>query len=267
MNNSEYLNLIDDIKNIKKENIEEIILITKYCLNTYINSVIVFGFNSKVTQDITNVLKEVINIIKEEHNMLNFLKEYTKDSNVNEVNNFIIELDILNEETIQYYYHVLDGIEDACDIELEWKANRPVKHFKSLIDSYDYHKKLYGLILSTEDIKKFFNYPKEFWNYIDKKTYLLDSRLEQNKDFYGVNMKLNEEKYLTDIKIFIPEIINLETALINVHEIKHAYDLYERLGKIIDKDELEYEETSKKYEQNFKERYLVKRYQQTFNKN
>ena len=60
MNLQEIENLKDDIKDIKKENMEELFLITKYCFSTYIKSSIIYGINHYITKDVINILKEFI---------------------------------------------------------------------------------------------------------------------------------------------------------------------------------------------------------------
>ena len=89
----------------------------------------------------------------------------------------------------------------------------------------------YGLDLKDEDIKLFLNYPNTFWEFISSRTKYLNNYIE-NRDFYGVYPKFDFNSCLIDIKIIIPKIINLATALINIHEFKHAYDLYNILGSI-----------------------------------
>ena len=43
---------------------------------------------------------------------------------------------------------------------------------------------------------------------------------------FGVENIKQDNNCLIDIKVFVPNVINLETAVINVHEFKHAYDLW-----------------------------------------
>lgn len=261
MNHDEYKNFKDDVRNIKKQNIEEFLLMFNYCLNAYMNSVCVFGINSSVSKDIINFWREFRSIINEEKNILNFLlNNYTK-INIDEVNNFICELDDLNEETIEYCYKYLEGIEDACSMGVEWKARRPIKNFDTLIDTDLYYKKMIGLVITFSDIKKYLGYEDEFWNLIDSKTYIIDSYDEKDKNFYGVNIKYNN-KIVEDIKVFVPKIINLETALVNVHEFKHAYDLYELIGKEKVLNDDYYEKIAKESEKEFKNKYLLRKLKQ-----
>lgn len=260
MNRDEYINFKDDVRSIKMQNVFEILTMFNYCLNAYMNSVFVFGINSNVSKDVISSWKEFRKIIKKEKNILNFLLNNYKKINIDEVNNFICELDDLNEETVQYYYKYLDGIDDACDMGVEWKAKRPVKYFDTLIENCLYDNKMIGLILSFNDIKNHLGYEKKFWNWVDNKVYIVDSKEEEDKDFYGVNIKCNSKK-IEDIKVFVPKIINLETALVNVHEFKHAYDLWKLIGKEMVYDEY-YENSARECENEFKNKYLVKKLEQ-----
>ncbi len=104
-----------------------------------------------------------------------------------------------------------------------------------------------------DDIKRFLNYSSTFWQYIEKRIVPTDDCF-----FYGVNMKMDTNNCLVDMKVFVPVITDLQTTLVNVHELKHAYDLYQLLGNPLDKGEYEYERRVKELEESFKEKYMVK---------
>jgi len=264
MNCSEYRTLKEDIREIKKQNIEELLLVFKYCLAAYVDSVMTFGFNSNVSLDIIKFFKEFKSIIKNEKSMLNFLLENYFLVDIDEVNNFLCKLDDLNEETINYYYKFLDDVGDACDMGVEWKGKRPFKTFDTLVETDRYYKELCGLLLSFEDIKNYFNYEDDFWNYIDSKVYLVDDREYEDKGFYGVNMKCDDDNKLEELKIFVPNIINLETALINVHEFRCAYDLYKLIGKKVELDETFCEKVASDSEFEFRNEYINKKLKKVF---
>ena len=256
--------LKDDVKDICYQNIEEVFLMAKYCLIAYVKSVMSFGRDHFVTLEVIRVWKEFLSIIREEKNILKYLVQYGFFEDMEEVNNFMFELKDVNEETVLYYYEVLDGIETACEMNLEWRATRPKKEFATLIETEDYRRKLCFLTISLEDIKKFLGYEEEFWEYIQKRILFIDSHFEEDRDFYGVNIKLDDNQCLKDIKVFVPNIINLSTALVNVHEFNHAYCLYKRLGYSICESDDFYEEVAKNCEKMFEEDYLVKKYKRDF---
>ena len=265
MDSSERKIIKDDILDITIDNLEEIWVIGRYCLLLYIRCLITFGKENKVTKDVKNIWNEFLEIIKEEKNLLEIISKSLKKLDYEEVDLFINRLDEVNEETVLYYLNTLNDIENACDMKQEWKATRNKRNFNTITETDKYRHKLSGLTLSIEDIINFLNYPNEFWNYIHDRYYIVDSTSKTEKDFYGVNMK-TKDNILTDIKVFVPYIINLETALVNIHEFKHAYDLYKLLGKKIDIDDSLHEKNAKELELKFKSEYMPLVYKRVLSK-
>lgn len=266
MNDLELRDLKEDVRGIYYQNIEEIFLMTKYCLIAYAKSIFTYGRKHFITQEIVQVWKEFFKIILEEKYILSYLVKNGLFEDFEEVNQFLFQLDDVNEETIQYYYDVLDGIETACEMNLEWKAMRPRKEFSTLIETDFYRKNLFFFTLSMEDIKNFLGYEEEFWKYIEKRVLLIDSHIQEDNEFFGVNMKFDDNYCLSDIKVFVPKIINLETALVNVHEFHHAYRLYKLLGEYVPEKSDSYEKMAKDSENVFQEEYVLKKYKNFFNK-
>lgn len=253
-----------DVYNIYYQNIEEVILMAKYCFIAYIKSIMSFGLGQLASSNVAQIWKEFLAIIREEKVILRLLLQSGILADVDEVDDFLFELDEINTKTIQYYYSVLDGVETACEMKTEWRAVRPKKNFKTLLDTDEYRKKICSIILSMEDVKSFLNYGEDFWNYIKEKILFIDSHIKEDQDFYGVNIKLDDHDCLVDMKVLVPQIINLETALVVVHELNHAYSLYQGLGSSIVKSDLEYEEDARNCEKAFLEDYMVKKYQKCF---
>lgn len=69
-------------------------------------------------------------------------------------------------------------------------------------------------------------------------------------------MKFDDKDNLIDIKVFVPYIIDINTAKIYVHELKHAYDLYLKLGTKIDEIE-KFETDAIKLENEFEKQYKI----------
>jgi hypothetical protein len=264
MDKEELKELRKDVISINWLDLEETMSIASCCFFTYINSMIAFGKESEVTKDVINIWKEVSNLLKEERYLLNLIFKYSKFFDINQVEEYIYDLGMLNEQTIKYYLNLLDSIGDACETQSEYRATRTKKDFNTLLDNNDYREKLCSLLLNENDIKEFLNYPDEFWKYVDERTTIVDSYFEEEKEFYGVNIKTNNN-CIDDMKVFVPEIINLETALVNVHEYTHAYNLYEILGKEMMSD-LEYENLAKLQEEKFVKEQIPKKYQKIFKK-
>lgn len=97
-----------------------------------------------------------------------------------------------------------------------------------------------NIIFNFDDIKKYLNYEKEFWEFIKSKILFISDNIESNKYFYSV-LRKEKDDILIDIKIIVPKIIDLKTTLINIHEFKHAYDLYKVFGKKVYISDTEYE--------------------------
>ena len=102
---------------------------------------------------------------------------------------------------------------------------------------------------NLDDIKQFLDYDDNFWNYIKFKTLYIDSNMDNSKYFYGVLTKIINNT-LIDIQVIVPNIIDLKTLLINIHEYTHAHDLYLCIGKSLASD-LEYENNARNKELEF----------------
>ena len=73
--------------------------------------------------------------------------------------------------------------------------------------------------------------------------------------FYSVLMRFDDNNRLSDIRIYVPIIVDLKTALINIHEFKHAHDLYLKLGEEINNEE-DLEITARNQEKDFIDNYV-----------
>lgn len=266
MKKAEQKCLKEDIRNIKLENIEEFFLFLKYCFYTYVKSIQAFGYHHPVTNSVVEIWKEFLDIRSEESFILNILGKSDCLGGFFEISDFLDELDLLNEKEIKYYYNELDSIEDACLMKKEYKAKRGKKDFDGLTNTNLYQLKLCSLLLSFRDIQAFLDYPDEFWDYISDRILYADSYFDEEKDFYGVYIQTDKDECVTNIKVIVPHIINLETALVQVHEFQHAYSLYQILGSKIVMDDNEYEQEARKYEADFQEKYMVKKYEEIFSK-
>ena len=113
--------------------------------------------------------------------------------------------------------------------------------------------------ITFEDIKIFLNYPNEFWDYINPKTKKIDSKIPGNEIFYATLLKFDNNGRVIDIMVMVPYIIDVETACINIHEFKHAYDMYKLLNQYVDEKDSAYEEEAIKLEKKFKNKIYVKK--------
>lgn len=252
--------LKEDIDDIRSLNRDEFLLIFKYCLEAIIKSLVMFGYHSKVTKDTLCVLREYLNINSERGKIMRFLVENSKLIDNEGANNLLISMETLNEQTILYYYRVLDDIIDACECKQEERAIRIKKDFATLIETDDYRASSVGLIITLDDIKSFLNYPDAFWQYVDQRVTYVDSHIEGHDKFYSTLMRFDDNDCLIDIKVIVPYIIDLKTALVNVHEFKHAYDLYNLLGNPVNEHDSIYEQDAREVEKSFVKEYALRKF-------
>lgn len=253
MDKIDKLLLTDEIIDIKKQNLEELWVFTKESLSSYFIALLTYGPFHQITMSIYHIWKEFYNILVKEQNIIDFLREKHKKIKLSEAYLLLDELDEINEETYLYYIDILFGIRSASELKQTYRAVRPKKDFDTLIETDDYELKAYGLILSLDDVKNFLNYSEHFWTYIKSKIRIINQ--EQDKCMVPeVIMKFDDNNCLIDIRVIVPEIVDLKTTLINVHEFQHAYDLYLLLGQPIPYSDEYYEDLAKKKENEFQKK-------------
>ena len=225
--------LTDDIKTMKKGSYEQMCLITMYSLGSYFKSLFTFGGRSNVTRDNLNVIKEMFSILKTEREMLNFILRNLDKFDVSATEDVFQMLDDLNDKTIEYYYSVIDEIEDAVDMKEERRGTRPVKHFPTLIQGNSYANEVKGLALNKQAIREFLGYEDEFWAYIaDKDKSAIRVPYEAAKGLaYAVPLHSSETNEVVDIKMYVPEIADLSSALLAIQTYEKAYGIWKCLGK------------------------------------
>lgn len=80
-------------------------------------------------------------------------------------------------------------------------------------------------------------YDIKMFSEIEKRVKKLPNIINQKGyDFYGVFPKLNNNGVLVDFVVSIPEINDLDSFLVNIHEYAHAIYLVEMLGKVFESD-------------------------------
>ena len=107
-----------------------------------------------------------------------------------------------------------------------------------------------------EKVKDFFKqqniYNEDFFEYVKDKTVIFP--YDTPLSWFGC-FPIIKDGILKDIRLAVPEIINEQNLLVNLHEYYHAYELYNELNQI-------YEENKEKREQaatNFEQVYLLNR--------
>ena len=93
----------------------------------------------------------------------------------------------------------------------------------------------------------------EFWEYMRTRTKRIDSPLDSG--LWGTFFTEDEHGTITDIKILVPNILDEETLLVNIHEFAHAFELYEQLGTIYKPNK----KSSEEYARSKEKEYLIKK--------
>ena len=224
--------ITDDINSMKKGSYEQMWLITMYGLSSYFKSLFRFG-NKEVTRDNLNVIKEMFSILKTEREMLNFILRNLDKFEITSTQDVVQMLDDLNDKTVAYYYEVIEDIEDAVDMSEERRGIRPRKNFPTLIQSDSYANEVKALALDKKAIREFLGYEEEFWDYIadmDK----TDVRVpyESAKELSYANPLYDSKTgNVVDVKMYIPEIADLSSALLAIQTYEKAYGIWKCLGK------------------------------------
>ena len=256
MNKEEYKELKKEIREIKLLNIEQKMKMFKYFFTTFFYSTIIYGYNDFITKDTIDIWKKFKQNMLEEKKLYNYILINNEKIELESAYNFMEILDFVNERTIKYFINSLEDIEDSCEMKVRWRAEHRKKNFYTLSETDDYKLQAVGMTFNFEDIKKFLDYPEEFWKYVDKKIMYVDKPTEKSS-FYSVLTRFDEKDRLIDIRVIVPRVIDLFTSLVNVHEFKHAYDLYQKLGEEITNEEI-YEKSAKEKENEFIKKYVKK---------
>jgi len=245
MNKKEQKEYKKEIKEIKFQNLETLFLIFQYSMLNVLESIDNYDKSKKI-------LKDYYNIAREEAMLLRFIESNLTQIDSNELDKVLDMLDEVNEKTVLYLYGFLE------DKELDRRSSFFIEYlrFKSLIDTEQYRKEVLSLALSLEDIKHYLSVNNKMWKYIMERTIVTD-----DESFYGVNIKINNN-IVEDFKVFVPHIVNLQTAKINVHEFTHAIDVYKMLG--LTYNEVDYEKIAKDTENEFEKEYIKHKLKQNF---
>ncbi len=242
MNKLEQKDFKKEISDIKKLNFLQRISMKKYLLSSLFYSVIMFGFNNRITDEVFKINDEFSKINDVEKKMFSFLVKHKEIIDYNEGISIINMLDGVNEKTIRYLYKQLDNIDEACEIKNKDRIVRDKKDFDFLTDSNYYKILVLALIINIDDVKEFLNFNECFWNDLYNKIHFLNLDKFPKQDSYGI-------KFLDDdVKIYLPKIVNLDTSITSINILTEIYNKFYK-GKI----------DSKKLEEEFKYDYLVKK--------
>ena len=250
--------LVESIEDMKDGQFEEMFLVSFYSLSSYFKSLFTFGFNSDITKDNLNIIKEMFNILRTERILFNFIIKNIDKFNLDSAQDVVDSMDELNDKTVLYYYHVIDDILDAVLMKEERRGIRPKKNFPTLIQTDSYTNQVLALAENRDNLKEFLGFEEEFWSYIKDIEYSIEVPLNIAEEMTYVTAILDENRNVAGIKMLIPEVIDLGTALLAIKLYHRAYDLYKMIGKEYDNQQnYEYIESQDRYQN----RYLLRKSQ------
>lgn len=209
------------------------------------------GFNDNFVIELNKIKNEYMDILDLDSELMGCILKNAKKYDSHAVDEVLEKLDIIMDKTIDFYYALLDDIEGEIFYDRPYPYKRIKKNFNTIIESDDYIKEVKGLDLTFADIKKYLNYENDFWKFISDKIHIINNFYEDfdNKMyFYGVWYTSD----INDLRVCIPSVIDLKTAQVVVHELKHAHDIY--YNKFYDVD---LEEVAKLEEIEFKNKCLI----------
>lgn len=236
MDRQEKRDLKQDINVSKQDNLYHMFDFLNTWIKAIFQSIITFGINSKATKECLNAFTEYRKNLIAETNLYDYLYRHSKCAENDAVGEYLQDLFQLGEDTYAYYDKLLEEILVACDLKHEHRIIREKKNFQTLIESNEFFAKLLEILIDEDDILAYLKVSKEFMDFINKhdlRTIYIDYNDENEREFIGVNYKLDENDILKDIKIYVPSIIDLNTALIYCHTVSSAFEIYKLLGKKI----------------------------------
>lgn len=235
-----------EIREIKLQNIETLCSILNYAVSNVLQSSSSYEKNKRV-------VSEFYAIAREEAILLDFLKKNLDRIEASEFYKILDMLYEVSEKTKIYYYGCLGNKEIDFDFFNEYSK------LKKIIDTDEYRKRVFCATLSFDNVKEYLsclNITDSFWEYITK-----HMNLTEEDVFYGVRVKWNQN-VVQDVILYVPPIKNLETALINIRELTHAYYAYKMIGK--EYEDSNYEMKAKNNQIAFKNVYLENKVKQYF---
>lgn len=225
--------LIRNINEMKTGSFEQMLLIIKYSLNSYFKSMQTFGKDNRVTKDNLNIIKEMFLIIRRERKLLNFILDNIDKFSIEASEDAVGMLDELNDKTIEYYYDLINDIEDASETGQEFRGYRPKRELKTLITDDSFLAEVFALGMSINDLKDFLSYEEEFWEYIKDKLKVVDTSYDIMSKMVRVT-PITDDAKIVDMEILMPKISDIYSLSLALDILEKAHEIYKLLGNSID---------------------------------
>lgn len=244
-----------DFRKTKRDNIEEFLSMSSDYINTYFRLMMAGNHDVSLKNEFFKSLFEYYKIMRKENMYLSFImKNYKKVRSLETLYRILDDLDELNEKTYYFYQSVLEEYENLEEDYVSSNIrNKP--SFDTLLETTRYEEELLGLLLTERDLDNY--YKKEnAYPYLKERTKVCNVSAEEGIGYFGLFTE-NDGEIITGIKLCVPQIVNLKTMLINVHEFKHGISLYPYIGYAI--PNFDFETEAKMEEKRFVTKYLLKK--------
>lgn len=188
--------------------------------------------------------------LTEETEYLKYLLAYCDKIKEEELLRILELIDDNNRSTYEYYDLMGDKYSEKAYTGRPLRFNE--EHCISLLKNHELTDEIKGVALTKSDIDSYFR-DNLVYKVINQNGV---NRIDCGNDytFYGAYPTLSSNK-IFGVKLVVPPVHNLKTALINIHEYKHGIDLMNMFGKEFPED-FDFEERARNEEQMFIEHYV-----------
>lgn len=222
-------------------------------LKSYVSDVLSALFNHYYNKEEINEMIERLQDYKKEllfeNDLLTYLNNNIENINLDELDRVLSLIDKQNEETYKYYQSIGESYEvKSCAFGPLIYPDRTVRRIDK---NYDLIDEVKGLTISLDDIANYYD-NSEAYKYTVSRMKEFDS---DDHTWFGLFGEFDKDEVLLCYRIIVPPIKNLETALINIHELKHGIDLYPYLNKQIP-ETIDFEEQAREEEKKFRKEYV-----------
>lgn len=194
-------------------------------------------------------LKEYSRELDAESYYLKILDGYKHRITEEDLDRLLNNIDVSNEDTYNFYEAYGEYYSDKAFPQ--YRSYEPRRKSPRIQDNTRITDEIKGLTLGTSDLFKYFKGSDAYY-YAQENAKIVDGG--DNLWLYGVNID-EEHGILRRYRMIVPPIKDLRTALINVHEYRHALDLFDLIGKEYPVEN-DFEERARAEEEKFVREYV-----------
>ncbi len=219
------------IKNGKKENIENRLLVTLKSIEAYAAATFKFGKNSETARDALFAKKEFVRVLKEEKQLFKFLLNNLHLMDLEAASEVIKMLDDVRKKTFEYYNDVFQGIDKAAEYGDPKLAERVTKDFDTLTETSSFRAEVVALTENISTVKAFLNFPEDFWKFIEGKCTSIEMTHEGADNMTFVIPISDINGNISTLRMNVPKPTDLYTALKAIQTYIQAYYIYSAIGR------------------------------------